>query len=1037
MKPLRLEMRAIGPFIQETVVEFDRIDPQSLFLIHGPTGSGKTFLFDAITYALYAETPSGREKSIRTDHAPPTEEAYVRFSFELNGKYYRIERILSRKRPKRKGEGDTEESETQRLDELSAWPGGQVAHTVVKKTDVNKRIAALLGLDCGQFKQTILLPQGEFRRLLLAETTEREKLLERLFDTSSYQNAQNNIETMRKKKEKDAGDLRLRMDTLLGSASRHIPDEVRPRPEESLRPDHLRAAVSSLDEKAKTQREQVELLKSKSEEAGKALARAEELARQILAKAEKENERAEKESQRPVFADRERELRLATAAERLKPLLNDKIGAAKDREQAVKQRDLSEEKLKKLSGQLEAARLNASEAPALREGADSCDKNIAAIEPLIKLVGEIAERQVDAQRRELQHGAAGQAANKASREQREKCQEEARLAERLDALKKSKVDVSPLSRRCGKLDDLRNLETDLAAKEKEARRLLGCARKANEGFADARLAYDTLRANRERNLAGELATTLEAGKPCPVCGSREHPSRAVFSPDAPTKEQVEAAHKKMEESREKAEKAANGHAAMEALVGDLCGKLEKSLGELAITSEQVDQELLSLRKSIEKEAERAKEEESAGESLRTLRDDTLKRLQKKCEDATKKMAEADTALKLSQQALGDAMTRWREAVAKGVDKILGSCEPVKPEVVEKCLRELRVKSKDMLEKAACLEETVRDFEKKEATVKGELGTLGDNVVKADGKLKSAETALSEAIASSEFKTEEELSKALRNAKWMDDAAKAIREFHSEMSGLDGQIRQLSADVDGRPAPDLAGLALRRDEADRAHGDGFSILNRFESSRNELSKIMEDIDKDAKGFEAIEKELHVLGKLDDRVRGVVSPKISLKRFFLAQRLEEVLIQASHRLSVLSEGRFTLNRAVCGSAQSPSGLELLVHDSHTGTRRPVNSLSGGQVFLASISMALGLADVVQSRSCGVRMDALFVDEGFGTLDEDTLQLVMKVLSDIGEGRRMVGVISHVPELKRQIQTRIEVRQSGAGSCVELCGAAKERV
>ncbi|MEA3558369.1 MAG: SbcC/MukB-like Walker B domain-containing protein, partial [Candidatus Thermoplasmatota archaeon] len=196
--------------------------------------------------------------------------------------------------------------------------------------------------------------------------------------------------------------------------------------------------------------------------------------------------------------------------------------------------------------------------------------------------------------------------------------------------------------------------------------------------------------------------------------------------------------------------------------------------------------------------------------------------------------------------------------------------------------------------------------------------------------------------------------------------------------------------------------------------------------------IKNIESIREGIEDLEKELKIVGKLSSQVRGLDNPRMSLERFFLAQRFEEVLISSNHRLKILSGGRFLLKRAdeMEMGGRSKVGLDLDVYDNYTGLDRPANTLSGGQMFLSSLALALGLADVVQSRSGGIHMDALFIDEGFGSLDEETLQTALKVLSELREGR-MVGVISHVGELKRQIKTGFEVVPSTSGSRIRTIG------
>lgn len=236
-------------------------------------------------------------------------------------------------------------------------------------------------------------------------------------------------------------------------------------------------------------------------------------------------------------------------------------------------------------------------------------------------------------------------------------------------------------------------------------------------------------------------------------------------------------------------------------------------------------------------------------------------------------------------------------------------------------------------------------------------------------------------------------------------------------------------ISGRLKPDLKESEERQLKASEAASESSSMSTATAGSLKRHSDIQAELLAMEDVHRSRERRNGLLRKLSEQVRGNRPPKISLNRFFLARRLEEVLIQATRRLSLLSRGRFTLKRRDEGrTAGARAGLDLLISDAWTGTERPVNTLSGGQLFMASLSLALGLADVVQARSGGMKLEALFIDEGFGTLDDEALQGVLQVLNDLRENR-MVGVISHVPELKRQISDRIEVFRSDPGSSVRL--------
>ncbi|MCK5249258.1 MAG: hypothetical protein KAJ98_04795, partial [Spirochaetaceae bacterium] len=289
------------------------------------------------------------------------------------------------------------------------------------------------------------------------------------------------------------------------------------------------------------------------------------------------------------------------------------------------------------------------------------------------------------------------------------------------------------------------------------------------------------------------------------------------------------------------------------------------------------------------------------------------------------------------------------------------------------------------------------------------------------------------LTESGFKDETALEAALTAAESVEKDRSVLEEWKNRMKENTVRLEETHKLIDHRPLPDLTVF----DQARRKASDIASeTAGKYASSRENLRK-MESLRLEFKNLESeSRKKEHrnaVLRLLSGQVRGTLPPKISLNRFFLARRLEEVLIQATLRLSLLSRGRFTLKRRDEGkTAAAQAGLDLLVSDAWTGTERPVNTLSGGQLFMASLSLALGLADVVQARSGGVRLEALFIDEGFGTLDDEALQGVLRVLNDLRENR-MVGVISHVPELKRQIADRIEIYRDDPGSSARLVTGA----
>ena len=353
----------------------------------------------------------------------------------------------------------------------------------------------------------------------------------------------------------------------------------------------------------------------------------------------------------------------------------------------------------------------------------------------------------------------------------------------------------------------------------------------------------------------------------------------------------------------------------------------------------------------------------------------------------------------------------------------------KYDVLVKYCRKLETEGKKIPKEQAELQKNLDENKKIKGQLEGQQKAIKMSIKESKEGLMKMERDLAKKLRSSQFTTMDNLKAAMLSEDDLTGIDEGIKAFDKRKSENAGSIATTKKDLEEKTLPDLVKLEFNEAEKKQAMDGALQLLTRKRESEKGYASTITAIEEIERETKAIEEELTLLGLLADQVAGKIPPKVSLERFFLAQRLEEVLIAASQRMKVLSNNRFILRREELGKTDAAkAGLDLKVFDSHTGQERPVVSLSGGQMFLASLSMALGLAEVVQQRSGGVNLEALFIDEGFGSLDEETMQLALKVINEL-RADRMVGIISHVGELKDQIKERIEVTATDKGSHVNL--------
>jgi exonuclease SbcC len=982
MRLHRLAVTAFGPFAGTVEADLDEVGRDGLFLLWGPTGAGKTTLLDAVVFALYGRVPGarGEEKRLRSDHADAATRTEVSCELTLGAERLRVVRRPEQQRPKKRGEGWATEQAKLLVSRLTDGGWEPVSTRI---DEGSEHLRTRLGLDVHQFCQVVLLPQGDFARFLRAEPEHRSELLRTLFDVDRFARAEEWLAEERTAVREQMAGHRARLSTLLARVAQiadvDVPEELAPElvgagPGARVLPwvETVRAAAGRrlADAAARAEEAAAQVAVVDAE-----LAAARALVERHTRRQQTAAELAVLEGRGPALAPLRAERDAGRRAEPLRDVLSAAGAAALAAERATDASRAALAAWEPVSGGRDATstvarelRDCAAEARALLPELDRAATTERAVAALDRAARELAER-----------CAAGELTVAGF---------PVRLAEQEEGLARARAAAAELPALRASLEAAQAALAAGRAADSLEHELLGLradARARREAWGDAREHWLDLRARRLDGMAAELAAGLVTREDCPVCGATEHPRPAVHEG-----ERVTAAD----------EDAARAVAEAE----------ESALGTATACADTAERELAALRA-------RAGELPLAEQATRVA----------ELTSAVRVRAEPAAGLAAAEARL-QRLADEREAAAArlGADR-----------------EELRARGAERDALAAGLAELADRL----AAARGEDAALPARVTRLSAAAAACEavvTARTEELrarahADTTRRTAEERAAGAAFADLLDAAAALLEP--GRVAALDRELEEhdqrLAVARDRLADPELADLPPRPDLAlleDRCAGGTRrreEAVADLEQSRRCTASLADLVGR----VTAAEHELAELRDWADQVtaladlahgRGANTRRMRLQSFVLAARLEQVAEVASRRLLDMSGGRYTfLHSDAQGRHGARGGLGLDVFDEYTGLRRPTKTLSGGESFMASLALALGLADVVTAETGGVRIDTLFVDEGFGTLDAQALDAVMSVLDELRRGGRTVGVISHLEELRTRIPTRLEVLAGRHGS------------
>lgn len=926
MKPLFLKLRNIGPFVRE---EIDFTAVQDMFLVTGRTGSGKTTIFDAMTYALYGETAgyrSHKDVHLHSDYAPEDEDGSVEFTFLLNGLQYRIVRTVERSHTTRTGK------KTKKLQTLEFYgrsgQGAQWEQKEGKLSELNEKIKNLIGLSKEEFSQIVLLPQGEFARFLHEDPSNKKNTLAKLFPVEFYTSLCQQAKT-------DADSARQELEALRRALEAdcdgfNAEDSAR-------RLQEISTELAAMQESHAACTEGIRKLGEKKKE----------------------------------LADRLEDARTAAMLQQKQAVLN----AQKDAVQAQEARLARAEEAEKLG---EALRGRDAAQQRLQQAQSRQAEVQAKLSAALARQQELArqEGQNEEQRRQLE--ACGIALYEldtklSQAQERAKAQQAFRAAEAHVARLYAKT--APAGQRAAE---------ELASCTEERER---CRTLIQKLEAEIKALREQQQHEKDTNAAAAMAEQLKDGLPCPVCGSTSHPAPAAF--------------------------LHTGICFDERIIAD-----ESSLENL-----QQKEQSLSQREAQLQEAAR----------LITLMTEHLQDAAARTQTALP--AAAELPRRTDPTPTPNHIAAYHQEVTAAVEELARTAAQCRSTGEDGGgTEELLLHRKELERQQAALRQETDSFAQAQeyagrqcSSLQGEARSLARQLESLSGDFAAASEGSAAAVAASSFGSEADVRAALLSPEEAARLRQSCTDWHESLRTVETQLA-----VHHAGDPEALALALEQAEQELAQQQqkNEELVQAREKLAAEQATLQDREQRIARGrsrLEAKEKEYAPLLALAGDINGNNPKKVQLDSWVLGTYLEEVVTAANLRFSKVSSGRYRfILRTEKEGGKGFKGLDITVSDTYTGRERSTASLSGGETFMASLSLALALTDVVQQKSGGIRLDSLFIDEGFGSLDGETLDSAVSILNEVRE-QRMVGIISHVESLAGAIPSHIAVTKTNSGSSI----------
>lgn len=1014
MKPIRLMMRAFGPYKDEQVLDFRELGDHRLFAISGKTGAGKTTIFDGIAFALYGNgSGADREdtKNLRSQFADEKVHTAVELTFESKGQTYRIFRQL----PHKKKGNKSETGDKITFFEIDAQ-GNEIPACKPKLSDVRLKVEEILGLSYDQFNQIVMLPQGEFRKLLTSDTKNKEKILRKVFKTERYDQIAQKLEDKKRAAEDEAKLARKMRDQYIEQIAGAIPQRESQLFTRLAEHSNIFQILEALtveqvyyEEKVQQDEQDYKQLQDVYEAKYAEAVAAKQQNEELLALQQKREQLAELETQRPHFNSLQQQLEQATNAAKIQPIYQTLELTKKELAVTSTKYEQAVNDEKQCDEQSRLAKQRYDEQQQLEPQRIQLANEMNELEKVKPIYEEIEQLQTTLPQLEQQVKVASE----------QLAQDEQQLAElkevahaKRKAQEEVELQVASLPAEIEKAQQLKELIQAFSKWDEASEQVIlleDCAQLAKNAVTKAQQHYEQQQQQWIHHRAYELASQLVPGEACPVCGSTEHQSlqKAANQVD---KKALEQAQNALEVARNEA------------------ATVQAQLDVAREQSAQYEQQLVLLQVDIKERAqhEASYAEQKAYVQYLTKQSSELQQQKLAYNELLAKMEQAEQQIKVVYTAVETAKQQQftqqtlLETKQQAIPSTVSSLVEIQTLVMQK-KQQYEVMKRDM-EQA---EKQHHDVKLQLVKIVQTIAHLQEQQQQLQQKETTVQQQLDAALAQYQFLTVEPFLAACRSEQVMQQMQQQLQVFTEQLSNLQHFIAEQQKKLEGKSWIDLTvleeALQQQKEQVDQA----LVVLNAMKGYAASCKHYKEKLESVAGEIDRLEKYSGEIVQLYKVLVGQNDEFISFERFIQIGYLEQITEAANQRLSNLSNGQFSLR---CSDRKEgnrrQSGLSLDVYDSYTGLPRDVKSLSGGEKFNASLCLALGLADIIQSFQGNVRIDTMFIDEGFGSLDEESLMRAIDVLIELQKSGRIVGVISHVEELKEAMPAIIQIDKLKAG-------------
>lgn len=1014
-------MTAFGPYKYTETINFTELNQNRLFVISGNTGAGKTTIFDGICFALYG-TASGQDREattmLRSDFADDDIHTAVELTFQLHRKTYRILRQLGHvKKGNKTKTGDRYE--------LFEVAGGREIPAVDRQivSEIDRKIEEMIGLTKDQFKQIVMLPQGEFRKLLTSETENKEMILRRLFKTEPYKLIGDRLKRKKVELEEKFIQEEHQLNQYVQSIYESFPERENSLLTHLIEQEYVNTYqwLEGLEEEITYYTNQIVLDRKAYEEAYEAhdnmlqvYYNQKKVNEQFQALEHKINKRNELLEQASFYSQKEKQLERAEKASQIEPY-EKQVQTIREEELAKKEQyEFVNMQLNKVRKELNEATKTYEKEKERQAERDAVDKNLQQLQDFLPVV-----QKMDEEKKRLHV-----LKEKTFISKRKIVEKREQLKVIEEAFGKEEKQIKVLDKKVEKLLDQKQMLSDIHEKLTVLKKLLNEQKRKNDlenQLNQRKTEFEKLKKDftqMERlwldNHAAILAAHLHHGEACPVCGSNHHPNKAKVVNDAITKEKLESIKLQLDDKEVIYRNTLADY--------NVC-KLQLTNLQHDLTEHNIleDEAINIMDQLINKELKLKKEIEQVEQDRKLLIQ--LKHSYEKHIEKYKTLIQEISNLENEYQ---NHLTSYKTKDAVYNERVRLIPEEVRSlSTLNHRIQQLKLQKETLFHAWESAQSELQKTKEKQARISSDFHHVTNQLEEYKLKRVELEKQFHIMLEKARFQSEEPYIKAKLTTKERQLLKEKIETYKQTVLTTTEQMKELEKQLKNKNKKDLIELEKQLAYYKQSYEEKLKNVHATKDLLNEATRLKSNMEQTKKRAENYEKQVLLYTELYDTIRGQNNKKISFERYLQMEYLEQIIVAANQRLTKLSNGQFLLMRSDRKETHGrQSGLALDVYDAYTGLTRDVKTLSGGEKFNASLCLALGMSDVIQTFQGNITIDTMFIDEGFGSLDEETLNKSIETLIELQHSGRMIGVISHVNELKALFPAVLEVTKTKQG-------------